>query len=318
MSDSDNPLAFVLGEGFTAGEVSGGLGLGPLGVQYEELFAEALEDGIITSEERAQLDQAADNLGLDRQRLLELEQAMMTAYEAHHKVRIIEQYEEPVPSRAPLDVEAAGDAGRAILLERIDKLETRIRELEQELRHAQANINVEVDLSDLEMEIEDASEDPEEHWRRVRRDPKNPEPLRSLFRIYAARGDTDRQWCASQALVMLGAANADETAIYEKHHQPMLIAPKASVTQTAWYEHLFHSEAEVLTGQIFSVIAPAVLLGRVTALRRDGKLYRASAAAKQDPARCPGVPRSWGWRHHRSIWRRIAKSDFSTSRRCHR
>ncbi|HEY3234295.1 MAG TPA: hypothetical protein VGJ84_06245, partial [Polyangiaceae bacterium] len=68
-ASGDEEGGFELGESFVAGSVGGGLGLGPLEAQYEELFAEVLQDGIITAEERARLERAADNLGLDRQRL---------------------------------------------------------------------------------------------------------------------------------------------------------------------------------------------------------------------------------------------------------
>jgi hypothetical protein len=64
-----------------------------------------------------------------------------------------------------------------------------------------------------------------------------------------------------------------------------LIAPRAGLSQSAWHEQLFHPEEEVLTGQIFSVIAPAVLIGRVTTLRRDGKLHQPDPAGRQDPAK---------------------------------
>lgn len=286
MSEADkDPLAFVLGDGFTPGEVSGGLGLGPLGTHYEELFAEALEDGVITTEERAHLDRAADNLGLDRGRLLQLEQAMMAAYETHHKVRIVEQYEDPAASLAPLDLDAAGDAGRELMVKRIQQLEARVRQLEEELRRAQANINVEVDLTQLDIEAAAAAEDPDECWRHVRRDPLNLDALRSLARIYAAREETDKHWCTCQALALLGAASESERALFEKYSSPMLIAPRSSVAASAWYDCLMHLEADVLTGQIFSAIVPAVLLGRVTALRRDGKLYQPDPSNQQDPAK---------------------------------
>jgi hypothetical protein len=284
MSDAEkDTLSFVLGESFTPGEVSEGLGLGPLGFQYEELFADVLEDGVITAEERAQLDRAADNLGLDRSRLLKLEQAMMAAYETHHKVRIVEQYEEPVASLAPLQVEAGGDMGKAMLLARIDHLQQRVHELEEELRRAQAQMNVEVDLSDLDAEAADVDEQPEDLWRRVRRDPANASALRALYRAYQSRGATDQQWCVAQALVLVGQATAEERALYEKYYSPMLIAPTSSVSPQAWYDHLFHPEEEPLTGQIFALITPAVLLGRVTALRRDGKLYHPNPEMRQDP-----------------------------------
>ncbi len=285
MTDADGTGGFEFGAGFTPGEVSGGLGLGPLEEQYEELFAEALEDGVITADERSRLEKAADNLGLDRGRLLRLEQAMVAAYEMRHRVRIIEHYEEPAQSLAPLDVQASGDPGRALLLKRIEQLEARVVELEAELRRAQANINVEVDLSDLESTVEAASEDPEEWWRRVRRDPTNADALRSLYRIFGARSELDKRWCAAQALVCLGAANDEERALYEKHRSETLIAPRTSVTASAWTDLLLHPEQEVVTGQIFSVIAPAVLLGRVTALRRDGSLHQPDPATRQDPAK---------------------------------
>ncbi|HEY6557135.1 MAG TPA: hypothetical protein VI072_07670 [Polyangiaceae bacterium] len=281
---SGEPSTFEHGAGFTPGEISGALGLGPLESQYEDLFAEALADGVITADERARLEKAADNLGLDRQRLLRLEQAMLAAYQIRHKVRIVEHYEEPAGSLAPLQVEAAGDAGRALLLKRIEQLEGRVAELETELRRAQASINVEVDLSDVEAAASRSEEDPEECWRSLRRNPTRPDPLRALYAIYSARGDVDRRWCVAQALVALGAADAEQSALFEEHRPRALLSPRASVSPTSFHEYLFHPEEELLTGQIFGVIAPAVLLGRVTALRRDGQLHQPAPDARQDPA----------------------------------
>ena len=179
------------------GEVSGGFGLGPLETQYEELFAEVLEDGVITADERARLEKAADNLGLDRGRLARLEQAMVAAYQTRHRVQIVEHYEEPAASLAPLRVEADGDAGRALLLKRIEQLEARIHELEDELRRAQAAINVEVDLSGLEADAERASEDPEDIWRRIRRNPTDADALSRALPDLRARGDVDRAFCVA-------------------------------------------------------------------------------------------------------------------------
>ncbi len=280
-ADQEPTGGFEHGSDFSQGEVSGGLTLGPLETQYQELFAEVLEDGIITSEERAKLERAADNLGLDRQRLFRLEQAMVAAYESKNKVRVIEHYEEPARSLAPIQIEAAGDTGRALLQKRIEQLEARIAELEAELRDARAHINVEVDLSDIDEAAEASTEDPEEWARRIRRDPTKSEPYHRLFRIYDARGDADRRFCVAQALAVLGEATPDELAAYEAHRAQGLIAPKSSMSPAAWYDQLFHADEEVLTGQIFGVIAPAVLIGRVTALRRDKKLHQPDAAALQ-------------------------------------
>jgi hypothetical protein len=281
-ADEAGAGAFEHGAGFSAGEVSGGFGLGPLETQYEELFAEVLEDGVITAEERARLERAADNLGIDRGRLARLEQAMVAAYQTRHRVQIIEHYEEPAASLAPLRFEAGGDAGRTLLLKRIEELEARVRELEDELRRAHANVNVEVDLAGLEADADRASEDPEELWRRTRRNPTDPRAFRELFQVLTSRGDRDRAFCVAQCLVALGAANASERGAFEAGRSQTLIAPKASLAPSAWVDQLFHPEEDLLTGQIFGLIAPAVLVGRVTALRRDGKLHQPNPEHKQD------------------------------------
>jgi hypothetical protein len=282
-SEALGPAVFQHATGFAASEVSGGFGLGPLELQYEALFAEALEDGVITADERVRLEKAAENLGLDQARLVRLEQAMLAAYQSRRQFRILEQFEEPAQSLSPLRVEAEGDAGRAFLLTRIAQLEERVRELEGELRSASASINVEVDLSTLESEAERAGEDPEDCWRRIRRSPTDVSAHKELYDIYVARGDSDRAWCAAQCLVALGAATAEAQRDFDAHRSTSLITPRAGLTQSGWYDQLFHPEEEVLTGQIFSLIAPAVLLGRVTALRRDGKLLLPVPAQRQEP-----------------------------------
>ncbi len=113
---------------------------------YQELFADVLADGVITTEERMVLEKAAKRMGLDRERLAKLEQAMFAAFEAHHRVRVVEQYERP--SEAP--PAASTNDETSVLLVRIHELEARVRDLEDELRRAQSSINVEIDLGDLE------------------------------------------------------------------------------------------------------------------------------------------------------------------------
>jgi hypothetical protein len=286
MTDDTSDLGdFEHGAGFEPGEISGGLGFGPLEVAYEQLFAEVLADGVITAEERAKLERAADNLGLDPQRLLRLEEAMLAAYQSHHRVRVVEHYEEAVASLAPLKVEADGDAGRAWLIKRIEQLELRIHDLEEELRRAQAAINVEVDLSGLEDAPVDASEDPEAIWSRLRRNPANAEALNQLYRVYTSRGDLDERWCVAQALAAIGEAKPDQRALFEQYRAQTLITPRGGVSPAAWQDLLFHPEEELLTGQIFGLIVPAVLVGRVTTLRRDKNLHVPNLSSRQDPAK---------------------------------
>lgn len=207
---------------------------------------------------------------------------MVASYETKHRVRVVERYEEP-QSLSPIDVAEAGEAGRTVMQKRIQVLEARIRELEEELAHARAHISVEVDVTGFERVAEDASEDPEEHYRLVRRDPLKPDPYHRLFRIFDARDDADRRYAAAAALAALGALNDAEREVYERDRPTRLSSPKTSLSATAYRDLLLHAEADVLTGEIFGVIAPAVLVGRVTTLRRDNKLRKPDPETRQDP-----------------------------------
>ncbi len=244
-----------------------------------------LSDGVITPDERARLEKAADNLGIDPSRLLRLEQAMVSAYQTRHKIEIVEHYEEPVASLAPLRVEAEGDAGRALLLKRIEQLETRVKELEEELKRAQSQVNVEVDLRELESEVEEASEDPEEVWRRVRRNPLDPRRCVSSTAstphgaiAIGAGASRKRWWRSRRATTRSGRCTRRIVRAGSSRRAPGSRRTPGTTSSST-------PKRTSSTGQIFSLIAPAVLLGRVTTLRRDGRLHQPPPAALQDPAK---------------------------------
>jgi hypothetical protein len=267
---------------FDQGEVTGQLKLGKFEVQYEELFAEVIEDGVITAEERARLDKAADNFGLDRSRLHQLEQALQAAYVSRHRVQIRDLSDEEAPASIAVHPSAARDPRLVALEQQVARLTMRVVELERELEKAMAREAVEVDLSDVPAAPVASEESAEELSRRVRSDPRDVPSLRGLYRIFARDGNVDRLWLVSEALEYLGAANEDELATFHTYDNKALIKPKSALTETGW-KLLFHPDEEILTGQIFADIVPAVLMGRVSALRRDKSLPKLDPAGKQDP-----------------------------------
>jgi hypothetical protein len=279
--------SFEHAEGFEQGELAGHVTLGKFEAHYEEIFAEVIEDGVITLEERARLHKAADALGLDRVRLRSLEEALQAAYEARHHVRVREVADdEPPPASLVLSPQAASDPRVAALVLRVRDLEAEVAELTRELSVARSQVAVEVDLSNLATPgggaVEEVQETAEDLARRLRSDPRDVNGLRGLYRIYGRTGDVDRQWLMAQALVYLGAADEEEQATFAKHRLEGLIKPASSLSAEGW-KLLFHPDEELLTGQIFSVIAPAVLLGRISTLRREKTLPRLDPARKQDP-----------------------------------
>jgi hypothetical protein len=277
-------ISFQHEDRFEQGELSGALRLGKFEVHYEELFAEVIEDGVITLEERARLDKAADAMGLDRQRLRKLEDALQAAYEARHNVRVRDLADEDPPPASIMVQPEIAHIPRVVALEaKVAHLTARIAELERELEAAREREAVEVDVSDMPVHAAVATEEsPEELARRLRSDPRDVPTLRGLFAAYTREGNIDRRWLLASALVYLGSANDDEKAAYQKDRAEGLIKPSSALGEQGW-KLLFHPEEEVLTGQIFAVITPAVLLGRVSALRRDKALVKLDPARKQDP-----------------------------------
>jgi hypothetical protein len=57
-----------------------------------------------------------------------------------------------------------------------------------------------------------------------------------------------------------------------------------ALSQDAWTKLLIHPDQEPVIGDIFAVVTPAVLLGRLSALRRDKQLPKLNPERKHDPA----------------------------------
>ena len=286
MADVDP--SFQYGEGFERVEVSGNLRLGKLESYYEELFAEVIEDGVITTEERARLDRMADNLGLDRSRLRRLEQALQAAYEARHHVTIREHgLDDGDIPRSLVPLEPATDQRTLALERRVKVLEARVLELQRELEDARAHVAIGVDLSEVTPRAAGSSheDDPAELARRVRIDPRDDTALQGLYRAYVKEGNLDRRVCTAHVLEYLAAANDEQKDLVRRTSTGALIRPKSAVTPDAWTRLLFHPEEEPLVGEIFAVVAPAVLLGRISALRRDKVLPKLDPEKKQDPVK---------------------------------
>lgn len=287
MSDPVDVAPFEHTSSFEPGEIVGGVGLGKFEAMYSELFAEVIDDGVITAEERAELERTATALGLDRARLRALEAALQSVYELRHRVKIVEVDELGAPSQrgSLVPIEAPTDARTRALERRVAMLQQRVAELEKELEEARANVSVEVDLSGVQATpATDASIDTDTLQRRLAHDARDVETLRALYRAYDAAGDGDRKGCIAQALLYLGAASEAEKAAFVAYRADGLIKPARALSVEAFRRFLLHPDEEVLTGEIFAVIVSAVLLGRVAALRRDKQLPALDPARKQDPA----------------------------------
>lgn len=291
---SSAPL-FEHSASFDAGQVGGHVHVGRFEAAYEQLFAEVLEDGVITAEERARLERAASDLGLDRARIEELERALTAAFEIRHRVPV-RRADAPAPAPETLAEGAEADPRIAALQKRIALLEARVEELGRELEEARANVAVEVDFSGVDTSPATETEDLDEIYRRVRHAPREVVSLRALFRAATARGESDRAYNAAHALTFLGAAAPEEKQLFEAHRPEGLPRPTAALDRDAWKRLLFHPDEEVLAGEIFASVVPAVLLGRVAALRHARALPALDPQKRVDPRTTTvQAARCFGW-----------------------
>ena len=289
--------SFGYAPAFEAGETSGGMRLGRFMTMYEEMFSEVIEDGVITEEERARLDKMAENFGLDRDRLGKLEQALVAAYEAKSAVVVTEATKDLYDGRASLVPFAPPDDIRSTaLIARIQVLETRVLELEKELTEARAHQSVDVDFSDVSKSS--SAEDVEATRRRLARDPRDTDSLHLVFDDAMARGNKEEAFRYARVLAHLGAAKPAERAIFDAQKSTGPIRPSAAASSDAWRRLVFHPEEEPIVGDIFGVVVGAVLVGRVSALRRDKQLEAVDPKSLQDARESTiASVRSMGWAH---------------------
>ncbi len=291
--------SFATDAAFERGEVSGSLRLGRLEVLYEELFATVIDDGVITEDERTQLNRMADSLGLDRDRIANLEKAFHAAYEAKGYAAVTEVTDGRatgtktiLPLVTPRSTDPAAAAEIESLRAQVQTLRDRIHTLEAALREARDAVAVDVDLSQLGAGAPSGNVDATtsatassrtlaELEKTLGTTPRDVNALHELFNLSLSTAQTDRAWCAAHALVYLGAATAAEKTLFEKHRGG-LIAPKHAVSSDAWTALLTHPDQEALIGEIFGAISAAVMMGRISAMRRDKKLPTLLASMKQD------------------------------------
>jgi len=112
---------------------------------------------------------------------------------------------------------------------------------------------------------------PEEIHRLVQLQPRDPKLLRALWASLGRSDDADRRWGVAQALSVLGEADDEQQSLLDRLAGDGLVRPSRAVNDDEWTELLYHPDQSVLIGQILAEIAPAVVLGQLTALRRDGR-----------------------------------------------
>jgi len=243
---------FEIAPALKEGEDTGSVRMGPFERLYESLFAEALESGQISQEERERLNLAAKALGLDAKRVAALEEALVDAWEAGAAETLVDPQPGTLADRSPPSTTIA-PAAPAEPLSFDEEPPTLSRPSGPTKKSDRPP--AEVPFSELHARF-DAS--------------VHSHAIDDGFRI-------------AEVLVLRGAATRQERAFWEKHHVEGPVRPRRPLSHDGWVHLLKHPDEERTTGEIFAVIASAALVGRVSAMRRDGNMPRLDLEAYQNP-----------------------------------
>ncbi|MEO7110828.1 MAG: hypothetical protein ABI183_10350, partial [Polyangiaceae bacterium] len=305
---------------------------GDFEAEYESLYAEALSEGDISEQERARLDLAASALGLPPERLARLEKALRRAYDKHASITLTDEDESaPDPGtladRAPPSLPPGGiaalrsippppDSAPATLPppERTSVLPPpshppRRPDSQAAMRAPMSAILPEDDptypnyskstpeLPLPELPTEKALELPtDKALDRFLRAPRTElDELHDRVNEMGERKAFDEQLLAAAVLTRRGLASSSERAIVAAHKTTALQRPAQPLTAEAWHL-LYHPDQDRTTGEIFSVVASAVLLARMTAMRKNKTLPKLDPKKKHDPTSSTvSVVRALGW-----------------------
>ncbi len=249
---------FEIAPALAGGDDTGSVRLGPFEGLYESLFAEAIASGEISSHERERLDLAAAALGLDPARVARVEAALMEAWESQAAETLVDPR-----SAVHTEPDASGDA-----------------------RPPPGRVS-----SAAPSPYDD--DDAPTVARRGRSAPRSEHPsraeesfgeLQARYERAARASAVDEQLRIAEVLVLRGAATPEQRAFWTDCRQPGPVRPVRSLTTAAWTSLLMHPDEDRTTSELFGVIASASLLGRVSAMRRDGALPKLDWQAYQNPS----------------------------------
>jgi hypothetical protein len=245
---------FEIAPALAAGDDTGSVRVGPFERLYESLFTEALASGEISSAERERLDLAAAALGLDPARVARLEAALLETWESQAAETLIDP-RSPVHTEPDVSGEGPRPAAGAPRTPGDDDDAPTISRPSRNTRRSERPAPVDLSFGELHARYETAARN-------------------------AAVDDALR---IAEVLVLRGAATKDQRAFWTERRQPGPVRPVRSLTAAAWTSHLLHPDEDRTTSEVFGVIASASLLGRVSAMRRDGTLPKLDRDAYQNP-----------------------------------
>jgi hypothetical protein len=302
--------------------------------QYEALFAETLNKGPITAARRERLDLAAKALGFDPERVSRLENALLAAYEAKSAITSTEiewgdtWTGSPLPTPLPPETNPSPPPSFPPPVDipppaRLPSARPRTQGARSSAPPPppprtstnpppRTSTNPPPRASTNPPPRASTNPPPPPAWSRTSAPPPSPSTippafspptippgpdahLHHRFGVSSDAGALDEQFCAAAVLVRRGSATPEESALYEAYRTGALPQPARGLSVGGW-QKLFHPSRDRIVGDILAEVASAVLIGRVTSLRRHNQLPELRPAEHHDPAvSTVSAVRALGW-----------------------
>ncbi|HPH65759.1 MAG TPA: SIR2 family protein [Kofleriaceae bacterium] len=82
--------------------------------------------------------------------------------------------------------------------------------------------------------------------------PDRVELYKALSSLYLAEHELDKAWCVAQVLSFLGAASAEETALFQRYRTSQFVPATRRLTEELWQKSIIHSREDRHVGAIFA------------------------------------------------------------------
>src|SRR5436309_766522 len=96
-------------------------------------------------------------------------------------------------------------------------------------------------------------------------------------------GELDAAWCATQVLVVLGAASDDERRFHAERRGAPFTLPARRLTDELWHKQLAHPREDRRIGAIFAAALPALAADTALPARAFGVALDARVDLEREP-----------------------------------
>jgi lipopolysaccharide biosynthesis regulator YciM len=108
--------------------------------------------------------------------------------------------------------------------------------------------------------------------------------LKMLVRLFVEMGTLDQAHGAAAALVLIGKADAEESALYLQYRPNGVVRAHARLTEEVWQKQIYHPEEDWALSQILATLSPAVASARARLFKETGLKKKQRRDVASDPS----------------------------------